>query len=64
MHGIIKKDSNARVLEINYLNDLKILTTISSDNKFEIIKVNIDKKDSLIKKLLRNEKRKALKRKR
>ena len=37
---------------------------LSSDNKFELIKVNIDKQDSLLKKMLRQEKRKALKRKR
>lgn len=37
---------------------------LSSDNKFELIKVNIDNKDSLLKKLMRQEKRKTLKRKR
>ena len=37
---------------------------LSSDNKIELIKVNIDNQESIMKKLLRFEKRKALKRKR
>ncbi len=37
---------------------------LSSDNKFELIKVNLDNKESILKKMLRHEKRKALKRKR
>jgi hypothetical protein len=37
---------------------------LSSDGKFEIIKVNLNNKDSILKKLLRSEKRKALKRRR
>ncbi len=37
---------------------------LSSDGKFELIKVNIDNKESIVKKLMRAEKRKALKRKR
>lgn len=37
---------------------------LSSDGKFEIIKVNLSNKDSILKKLLRSEKRKALKRRR
>ena len=37
---------------------------LSSDNKFELIKVNVDKKESIVKKLIRVEKRRALKRKR
>jgi hypothetical protein len=62
--GNLKKDSGSRVLEMNYDRSLRLLEVLSSDNKFELFKVNIDKKDSLIKKLLRVEKRKALKRKR
>jgi hypothetical protein len=37
---------------------------LSSDNKFELVKVNIDNQESIIKKLTRVEKRKLLKRKR
>ena len=37
---------------------------LSSDGKFEIVKVNINNKESILKKLLRSEKRKALKRRR
>lgn len=37
---------------------------LSSDNKIELIKVNIDNQESIMKKLLRIEKKKALKRKR
>lgn len=40
------------------------MMVLSSDNKFELVKVNIDNKESILKKLLRTEKRKALKRKR
>jgi hypothetical protein len=40
------------------------LVILSSDNKLEMIKVNIDNKESILKKLMRQEKRKALKRKR
>ena len=48
---------------MHYHQDDKIITLISSDNLFEVIKLNIDKKDSLLKKILRQQKRKALKRK-
>jgi flagellar biosynthesis/type III secretory pathway chaperone len=37
---------------------------LSADNKFELVKVNIDNKESIVKKLIRVEKRRALKRKR
>lgn len=53
LKSTLKKDSNSKVLEIHYHEDLKILTVLSSDNKFEIFKLNIDKEDSLIKKILR-----------
>lgn len=49
---------------MHFDSDSRFLYILSSDNKFEVIKVTLDKKDSLIKKLLRTEKRKALKRKR
>jgi hypothetical protein len=62
----LRKDSNSRVININYDPLLNTLTVISSDNKFEIFKVNTAKEESehLIKKMIRLEKRKILKRKR
>ena len=60
----IKKDSGSRVLEISYSSTINHLMVLSSDNKFELIKVNLDNKESILKKLLRHEKRKQLKRKR
>ena len=60
----MKKDSGAKLLEMYYNADLKQLSLISSDNKLELFKVNLDNKEQMIKKLLRVEKRRALKRKR
>jgi hypothetical protein len=60
----IKKDSGTRVLEMSYSSTINHLMVLSSDNKFELIKVNLDNKESILKKMLRHEKRKALKRKR
>jgi U3 small nucleolar RNA-associated protein 12 len=60
----IKKDSGSRVLEMTYSQTLQCLMVLSSDNKFEIIKVNVDKKESIVKKMMRVEKRRALKRRR
>lgn len=60
----LKKDSGARVLEMAYEKNLRQLLVLSADNKLEAIKVNVDNKDSIMKKLLRTEKRKTLKRKR
>jgi WD40 repeat protein len=60
----IKKDSGNRVLEMSYSSTINHLIVLSSDNKFELIKVNLDNKDSILKKMLRHEKRKVLKRKR
>jgi hypothetical protein len=47
---------------MSYSSTINHLIVLSSDNKFELIKVNIDNKDSILKKMLRHEKRKALKR--
>ena len=60
----VKKDSGSRVLEISYDPKTNMVMILSSDNKFELIKVNINRKDSILKKLIRQEKRKQLKRKR
>lgn len=60
----IKKDSNSRVLEMSYSETLSHLMILSSDNRFELVKVNTDNQESIVKKLIRIEKRKTLKRKR
>ena len=60
----IKKDSGNRVLEMSYSSTINHLIVLSSDNKFELIKLNLDNKESILKKMLRHEKRKTLKRKR
>ena len=60
----LRKDSNQRALELIYHSDQKLLSVLSSDNKLEVFKVTTEKKESLLKKLFRTEKRKALKRKR
>lgn len=52
------------MLEMSYSQTLQYLMILSSDNKFELVKVNIDNQESIIKKLTRVEKRKTLKRKR
>jgi len=49
---------------MSYSQTLQYLMILSSDNKFELVKVNIDNQESIIKKLIRVEKRKTLKRKR
>lgn len=60
----LKKDSGARAIDMFFEKSLKQLIVLSADNKLEAIKVNVDNKESLMKKLLRQEKRKTLKRKR
>lgn len=49
---------------MSYSQTLQYLMILNSDNKFELVKVNIDNQESIIKKLIRVEKRKTLKRKR
>jgi predicted N-acyltransferase len=49
---------------MSYSQTLQYLMILSSDNKFELVKVNIDNQESIVKKLIRIEKRKTLKRKR
>lgn len=51
------------MLELHYLENDKVLVVLNADNKLEIFKVNMDNKESLLKKLMRQQKRKALKRK-
>lgn len=63
LQSTLRKDSNSKVLDITYYSNLKALSILSSDNKLEIFKVTLDKHDTLIKKLVRTEKRKILKRK-
>jgi hypothetical protein len=49
---------------MSYSETLSNLMILSSDNRFELVKVNTDNQESIVKKLIRIEKRKTLKRKR
>jgi len=49
---------------MSYSETLSHLMILSSDNRFEVVKVNTDNRGSIVKKLIRIEKRKTLKRKR
>ena len=58
----IKKESAGKVIEMRYDADKRLLSWLSSDNKLEFFKINIDKEDSILKKMVRIEKRRNLKR--
>ena len=60
----VKKESAAKVIELKYDGDKRVLTCLNSDNKLEFFKINIDSEESLLKKMIRVEKRKGLKRNR
>ena len=49
---------------MSYSETLSHLMILSSDNRFELVKVNTDNQESIVKKLIRIERRKTLKRKR
>ena len=59
----LKKESNTRVMEMHYIQDLKIIYVLSQDSRLELFKINFDNKKSLLSKIVRSEKRKLLKRK-
>ena len=58
----IKKESAGKVIEMQYDADKHLLTCLSSDNKLEFFKINIDSEESILKKMVRIEKRRNLKR--
>ena len=51
-------------MELNYDQSQKLLGCLSGDNKIEFFKVNTNNQDNILKKMVRVEKRRALKRKR
>ena len=56
------RESGNRALQVSYEKKRNLLMVLSSDNTIEVFKVNVDKPDSIFKKLKRAEKKKALKR--
>ena len=63
-HPKIKRECQGKVLEMHYNTSKKILSCLSQDNgnSVEFFKVNIDNQESILKKMVKVEKRKALKR--
>lgn len=63
-HPKIKRECQGKVLEMHYNTSKKILSCLSQDNgnSIEFFKVNIDNQESILKKMVKVEKRKALKR--
>jgi len=55
------KESSHRSLQLHYDRKRGFLFCLSADNKLEIFNINVDKPDSILKKLLKKEK-KSLKR--
>lgn len=64
VHPQLKKESAAKVVEIRYDIEKKLLSCLNGDNKIEFFKVNVENQDHILKKMVRVEKRRALKRKR
>ena len=57
-----QKESGQRTLQVEYDSKRHLLLILSSDNQLEVFKVNISKPETILKKLVRAEKKKALKR--
>ena len=57
-----QKESGQRTLQVEYDTKRHLLLILSSDNQLEVFKVNISKPETILKKLVRAEKKKALKR--
>ena len=56
------RDSNHRALQLSYERKRNLLLVLNSDNTIEVFKVNVDKPEAMLKKLVRQEKKKAAKR--
>jgi len=56
------KESGSRGLQMDYDKKRNLLLVLSADNQLEVFKVNVNKPDAILKKLVRSEKKKALKR--
>ena len=57
MNSSITKDSNHRVIQLFYDRKRHLLMCLSADNKIEAFAVNVDKPDSILKKLQRQDKK-------
>ena len=58
LKGQIVKESGARSLQVGFDSKRCLLTVLSSDNKLEVFKViNSDKPESILKKLIKQEKK-------
>lgn len=56
------RDSNHRALQLSYERKRNLLLVLNSDNTIEVFKVNVNKPEAILKKLVRQEKKKAAKR--
>ena len=56
------KESTHRALQCEYDRKRNLLLVLSADNQMEVFKVNVNKPETILKKLVRAEKKKALKR--
>jgi len=56
------KESSQRATQMSYDRKRQLLVVLSSDNKLELFKVNVNKPDAILKKLIRQEKKRATKR--
>lgn len=57
-----QKESTQRGIQCDYDTKRHLLLVLSADNQLEVFKVNISKPETILKKLVRAEKKKALKR--
>ena len=57
MNSSVTKESNHRVIQIFYDKKRHLLMCLSADNKIEAFAVNVDRPDSILKKLQRQEKK-------
>jgi predicted transcriptional regulator len=63
MKGKINKESDSRTIQLTFDNKRSVMLVLSSDNNLEIFKViNSHKTDSILKKLVKREKKASLKR--
>lgn len=61
MNSTVTKESNHRVIQLFYDRKRHILMCLSADNKIEAFAVNVDRPESILKKLQRQEKKQLLK---
>lgn len=56
------KESSQRGIQCEYDSKRNLLMVLSADNQLEVFKVNVNKPKTILKKMVRAEKKKALKR--